>query len=453
MTLFCPEGPTVVEQSDRATAVRSALAVLRSTALTVGLEREAWRISAAGCPSARPHPFAPGAEQFAEGRITVDFAENQAELVTEPAAGSRAAVARLRRLHGRLHRAVPGELLWPLSTPGCWGGDAQPANFGGAADWAAARHYRDYLAQKYGSARQAISGVHFNVSFPTVFWSALETTRGGPVDRTAVYFAAMRHLVRHRYLLTYLFGASPLVDARWAAALAEHLDASGRALLRQCGSHSSSLRSGPLGYQLPASAAESLASVWSGLDEYGDGIRRAIADGVLAGEREFYAPVRPKTVEGGSLAALTRRGVEYIEIRVLDLDPFAPEGVSVRTLLFLEAFVASALLVPDLPLAAAELAEEARLNTWATMCSCADGAGMHVALAVQAEALWAALREAATLLGPEHEAAVAEFSAVFAGRAERSVDRFFAAARTAGISLREQGLRLARRHLEELNHA
>ena len=451
MTLFCPQGPTVVEQSDRDT-LASALATLRTEPLRIGLEREAWRIDAHGCPSAQLHPFAADRDGFAEGRITVDFAENQAELITAPMAGSAGALAQLRRLHARLYRAVPGELLWPLSTPGCWNGRVQPATFGGAVDQEPARQYRDYLADKYGAARQAISGVHFNVSFPESFWAALESGGDDPADRSAQYFAIMRNLLRYRFVLTYLLGASPLVDARWGAELAERLDAPGRSLFAACGRYSSSLRSGPLGYQLSDRVAADLAGVWSGLPAYAGGIRGAITRGALAGEREFYAPVRPKTSEGGTLGALQRRGVEYLEIRVLDLDPFADEGVALTTLHFLEAFVAAATLLPDRPLTAEALAAESRLNTWATMCSCPDAESVRAGLAVQAEPLWTVLHEAAELLGTEHVAAVAEFAEIFAGRKPRLVERFFAGAAEARLSLREFGLRLARQHQEALDH-
>ena len=451
MTLFCPQSTTVVEQSD-STALASALTTLRLDPLRIGLEREAWRIDAHGCPSAQLHPFAPERDAFAEGRITVDFAENQAELITAPMAGSAGALTQLRRLHGRLYRALPGELLWPLSTPGCWNGRVQPATFGGAPAQEQARQYRDYLADKYGAARQAISGVHFNVSFPTAFWSALESGDDEPVDRSALYFAIMRNLLRYRFVLTYLLGASPLVDARWGAELTERLDAPGRSLFAACGRHSSSLRSGPLGYQLSDRVAADLAGVWSGLPAFVGGIRGAITRGALAGEREFYAPVRPKTGEGGGLGALQRRGVEYLEIRVLDLDPFADAGVALTTLHFLEAFVAAATLLPDRPLTAEELAVEARLNTWATMCSCPEPERVRAGLAEQAEPLWPVLHEAAELLGMSHVAAVAEFAATFAGRKPRLVERFFAGAAAAGLSLRDFGLRRARQHREELDH-
>jgi gamma-glutamylcysteine synthetase len=144
--------------------------------------------------------------------------------------------------------------------------------------------------------------------------------------------------------------------------------------------------------------------------------------------------------------------VEYLEIRLLDLDPFAEAGVALTTLHFLEAFVAAATLLPDQPLTAAELAEEARLNTWATMCSCPDAESVRAGLAVQAEPLWPALHVAAELLGTAHVAAVAEFAAIFAGRKPRLVERFFAGAATAGLSLREFGLHLARQHREALDH-
>lgn len=452
MTLFCPQDTTVVEQSDHAAAIRSALAVLRQAPLTIGLEREAWRIEPAGCPAASAHPFAPGADAFPEGQITVDFAENQAELVTRPAAGAAAALRQLRRLHARLYREIPGELLWPVSTPGCWGGAVAPARFADAAAMEDARRYRHYLAAKYGTARQAISGVHFNVSLPETFWSALAAATGAEPDRSALYFAAMRNLVRHRYVLTTLFGASPLVDQRWGESLAENSPAAERALLAHCGRHSSSLRSSPLGYQLPEGTARALAGVWSGLAAYASGLRGAIDAGLLAGEREFYAPVRPKTGEGGSLAALERRGVEYLEIRVLDLDPWAATGVALETLQFLEAFTVAALLLPAPELTPDELAEESRLNTWATLCSCGAGGELGDVLASRTPALWAAVREAAALLGPAHESAVAHHAAVFAGREPRIIDCFLQAAAAAGVSLREQGLRLARAQRKEFAH-
>lgn len=441
----------IVEQSERA-GLRSALAVLRAHPLTIGLEREAWRITPDGCPAATPHPFAPGVDRFAEGQITVDFAENQAELVTAPAVGAAAALERLRGLHARLHGALEGEILWPVSTPGCWGGDVAPARFGGVRAQEPARRYREYLAGKYGTARQAISGVHFNVSLPPAFWSALGEATGVAPDRSGLYFAVLRNLLRHRYVLTYLFGASPLVDERWGAALAAGLPAPERRLLTKCGRSSSSLRSSPVGYQMPAGAARELAGAWNGLADYRARLRAAIAAGTLAGEREFYAPVRPKTAEGGGLEALARRGVEYIEIRVLDLDPFSAVGVSLETLQFLEAFTVAALLLPSPALTPDAVAEEARLNTWATLCSCDAGTDLQSLFAARTGPLWAALAEAGALLGPAHARAVAHLAAVFAGREPRLVDRYFREAAAARLSLREQGLRLARAQRKEFRH-
>jgi glutamate--cysteine ligase len=339
-----------------------------------------------------------------------------------------------------------------LSTPGCWNGRVQPATFGGAAEQEDARRYRDYLADKYGAARQAISGVHFNVSFPEVYWAALADKSGAVPDRTAHYFAVMRNLLRYRFVLTYLLGASPLVDARWGDELVERLTVPARSLFAVCGPHSSSLRSGPLGYQLSDYTAEALTDVWSGLPAYVGGIREAIANGDLASEREFYAPVRPKTGEGGGLQALERRGVEYLEIRVLDLDPLANTGVTQTTLLFVEAFIAAAALLPDQPLTAAELATETNLNTWATMCSCPRSEELRAILSAEAAPLWPALREAAELVGPEHAAATEAFAEIFAGRKPRIVDQLFAGAEKSGLSLRNFGLRLARQYREELAH-
>src|SRR5690606_6364398 len=59
-------------------------------------------------------------------------------------------------------------------------------------------------------------------------------------------------------------------------------------------------------------------------------------------ENEYYATIRPKRViHPGErpLEALCSRGVQYIEARCLDVDPFDPLGISLETARFMDAFL------------------------------------------------------------------------------------------------------------------
>jgi glutamate--cysteine ligase len=132
---------------------------------------------------------------------------------------------------------------------------------------------------------------------------------------------------------------------------------------------------GRLGYQSEAQA--SLAVSYNSMDSYAESLHAALtqpyapyeAIGIrnLGGEynqlsttllqieNEFYGTIRPKRViKSGErpLHALRERGVEYIEVRCMDLDPFVPVGISAETMRFLDIFLLHCLLhdsPPDTP--------------------------------------------------------------------------------------------------------
>jgi len=69
-------------------------------------------------------------------------------------------------------------------------------------------------------------------------------------------------------------------------------------------------------------------------------------------ENEFYGTIRPKrSIRPGErpLRALGERGVEYIEVRCLDIDPFEPVGIGVSTMHFLDVFLLHCLLADSAP--------------------------------------------------------------------------------------------------------
>ena len=60
------------------------------------------------------------------------------------------------------------------------------------------------------------------------------------------------------------------------------------------------------------------------------------------------------------LHALRERGVEYIEVRLMDLDPFVPVGIAASTMRFLDVFLLHCLLRESPPDTPAEIADLAR---------------------------------------------------------------------------------------------
>jgi glutamate--cysteine ligase len=69
-------------------------------------------------------------------------------------------------------------------------------------------------------------------------------------------------------------------------------------------------------------------------------------------ENEFYGTIRPKRrIQVGErpLRALRERGVEYVEVRCMDLDPFEPVGIAAQTMRFLDVFLLHCLLQPSPP--------------------------------------------------------------------------------------------------------
>jgi glutamate--cysteine ligase len=139
--------------------------------------------------------------------------------------------------------------------------------------------------------------------------------------------------------------------------------------------HATSLRMGRLGYQSDAQA--SLAVSYNSLDGYGRSLQRALtepypayeaigirnpggeynqlATSLLQIENEFYGTIRPKrAIFPGErpLHALRERGVEYVEVRCMDLDPFVPVGIESATMRFIDLFLLHCLLSdspPDTP--------------------------------------------------------------------------------------------------------
>ena len=342
-----------------------------------GIEKESLRVRPDGSLAATPHPAGLGSP-LTHPRITTDFSEAQLELITGVNGRVDACLDELTQIHQVVYRHIGDELLWSASMP-CHlpADDAIPiARFGSSNIGRAKTVYRIGLAHRYGRRMQTISGIHYNFSLAEANWPAL----GWPGGANEAYFALIRNFRRHRWLLLYLLGASPATCSSFVASDTHGLQPFGPGTL--FAPHATSLRMGPLGYQSQAQAA--LAVSYNSLDSYAAslhealttphapyeliGIRdgddyRQLATSLLQIENEFYGTIRPKRViRRGErpLHALRDRGVEYVEVRLIDLDPFSPIGITARTIRLLDVFLLHCLLSESPPDTPGEIAAHAR---------------------------------------------------------------------------------------------
>ena len=325
-----------------------------------GIEKESLRTLPSGALAMTPHPRALGSP-LTHPNITTDFSESQVELITAVHKDVDDCLAELQDVQQATFGALGDELLWVSSMPcGLPADDAIPLGQYGSSNVGQSKTvYRRGLGHRYGRRMQTISGIHYNWSLPGV--------------ASEDYFGLIRNFRRHAYLLLYLFGASPAVCSTFVAGRQHQLQALNAHTMYL--PHATSLRMGRLGYQSDAQA--SLAVSYNSLEGYAYSLHGALtkpypayqaigvqdADGqylqlgtsLLQIENEFYGTIRPKRVifpGERPLHALRERGVEYVEVRLMDLDPFEPVGISTQTMRFLDVFLLHCLHTdspPDTP--------------------------------------------------------------------------------------------------------
>jgi glutamate--cysteine ligase len=328
-------------------AAFAALTAERVRGIRRGIEKESLRALPSGELAMTPHPRGLGSA-LTHPHITTDFSESQVELITGVHAGVQECLDELTQVQQFTAQAMGEERIWVSSMPTCLPEDDEIpiGQYGDSNVGRSKSVYRTGLGHRYGRRMQTISGIHYNWSLPDVSSEA--------------YFGLIRNFRRHAFLLLYLFGASPAVCSSFVAGRQHQLKplSSGTMYLP----HATSLRMGRLGYQSDAQA--SLAVSYNSLEGYGDSLQGALtqpyapyqaigvkaADGsyqqlattLLQIENEFYGTIRPKRVTFAGerpLHALRERGVEYVEVRLMDLDPFEPVGISSQTVRFLDVFL------------------------------------------------------------------------------------------------------------------
>lgn len=333
------------------------------TGMRRGIEKESLRVRPDAALALTPHPASLGSA-LTHPQVTTDFSESQLELVTGAHASIEGCLGELTQIHQAVYQtlqAAGDELLWVSSMPCELPADETiPIGRYGHSNVGRAKSvYRMGLGHRYGRRMQTISGIHYNWSLPGV------SDEG--------YFSLIRNFRRHSFLLLYLFGASPAVGSSFVEGRPHELHTLSAHTLYM--PHGTSLRMGRLGYQSDAQA--SLAVSYNSLASYGASLQDALtrpypayaaigvqnpggeynqlATSLLQIENEFYGTIRPKRVifpGERPLHALRERGVEYVEVRLMDLNPFVPIGITAETVRFLDVFLLHCLLTdspPDSP--------------------------------------------------------------------------------------------------------
>ena len=354
-----------------------------------GIEKESLRVTPVGALASTPHPAALGSA-LTHPHITTDFSEAQLELITGVHDSADACIGELEDIHRFVYRHLDDELMWAASMPCILTAEADiPVGRYGTSNVGRAKNvYRVGLGHRYGRLMQTVSGIHYNFSVPDTLWPAIAAARGETLDDdtpTHAYFDLIRNFRRQSWLLLYLFGASPAVCKSFVKGGAHGLESFDEGSLYL--PHATSLRMGPLGYQ--SSAQASLHVSYNSLAEYGASIHEALSrpyppyeaigmqdskgeyrqlgTALLQIENEFYGAIRPKrrTRSGERpIAALHERGVEYVEVRCLDLNPFLPVGIDAHAVRFMDVFLLHCLLTdspPDSPEESARMQDNQRL--------------------------------------------------------------------------------------------
>jgi glutamate--cysteine ligase len=353
-----------------------------------GIEKESLRVTPQGTMAQTPHPAALGSA-LKHPYITTDFSEALLEFITPVCDSIDGTLGWLDRIHAYTYSVleVQKETLWAASMPcALEGDDAIPlAQYGTSNTAKMKTTYREGLGHRYGRLMQTIAGIHYNVSFPDALWLILQQqdgTTGSLQDfKTQRYFDVIRNFRRYLWLLLYLFGASPAVCPTFVKGRNHQLQSFDDKNNSMHLPFATSLRMGDLGYQSNAQSSlivcyNSLASYietlkrgltesYPAYEKIGvrdiDGHYRQLSTNLLQIENEFYSTIRPKRVTTSGetpILALHERGVEYIEVRCLDLNPFLPAGIDSDTAHFVEAFLLWCLL-QDSP--ATDQAEHSRL--------------------------------------------------------------------------------------------
>jgi len=307
-----------------------------------GIERENLRVTPNGVLAQTDHPSIFG-DKLTNPYITVDFAESQIELITPPLPNIEEMCNFLENLNDIVSSELIDEYLWPQSTPPelSKNDEIKEAEFKDGVG-KSATDYRQHLSRKYGKIKQLLSGIHFNFSFDDDFidaiFKACNTELSFKEFKNSLYMRVAKNYTKYRWIIVYLLGASPSVHKTYCSETKCELEE-----LKDTFSfiEGVSFRQSISGYR----NSEDFFVPLETLDGYIEAINKLIFDGKIIDAREYYSPIRLKS--GGkknTLESLKQNGIEYLEIRTIDINPYHKLGIEPNDLYFLHLFLIYCLL-------------------------------------------------------------------------------------------------------------
>lgn len=355
-----------------------------------GLEKESLRVNTEGSIANTPHPKVLGSA-LKNPWITTDYGEAMLELITPPCDRAHKSLDFLLDVETFVYQHLKDELLWTTSMPCVIRGedDITIADYGSSNAGKMKSVYRQGLAERYGKVMQVIAGVHFNYSVDKEFWPAFQEIEDNSDHEQSFidtkYMGMTRNIQRYGWIIPYLFGTSPAVcrsfieDGQKPKGMKDFND---HTFYEEWGT---SLRMGDIGYTNSGEDSTGVKANYNSLQEYIACLREAISTpyqeyvdiGLKSGdeylqlntnllqiENEYYSSVRPKRVLNGfekPTCALEKRGIQYVELRSVDINAFRPAGLTHKQLYFLEIFMLFCLL-QDSPDIASDEAKEIDTN-------------------------------------------------------------------------------------------
>jgi glutamate--cysteine ligase len=340
-----------------------------------GIEKEGLRCEPNGHLSQTPHPQALGSA-LTHPSITTDYSESLLEFITPVFDNAKETLGFMHNLHQYTYQNINNELIWPASMPCIINGEESiPIAQYGYSNIGQLKHaYRHGLWHRYGRTMQAIAGIHYNFSMPDALWPAMyQEEKQSEANAEQLkdfisnkYFGLIRNFRRNSWLLHYLFGASPAVCNSFLEDEQHGLDKFKEHTLYL--PYATSLRMSDLGYQNNAQAE--LVVCYNSIENYVETLSKAITQPVAAYEKiglqdedgqykqlntsllqienEYYSDIRPKRIGNGDekpLQALANHGVEYIEVRCTDINPFLTLGMDETHINFLDLFLTHCLFI------------------------------------------------------------------------------------------------------------
>jgi glutamate--cysteine ligase len=351
----------------------------------VGIEKESLRIS--DSKISKKNHYSRLGSALCNKYITTDFSEALLEFITPPSTRNNKTYEFLEDIHSFASSRIDDEILWPFSMPleTSSENDIPIADYGSSNKARFKTIYRNGLSNRYGRRMQAISGLHFNYSLAEDIWDnnfLSDDSEKISNEKSLVYFGGIRNLKRMNWLILYLFGASPIVPKSLISNDydgLESLDSNYYYL-----PYSTSLRMSDIGYQTnyqndlqisPNSLDEYLSDLLSATNKESSVFRKIplknnneysqLNANILQIEDEYYSSSRPKSTSLENkrmLLKLKTGGVNYIEYRSLDINPFHKSGIDIDTIYFLELFILYC-CIKDSPLMTKDEQKDSKLNT------------------------------------------------------------------------------------------